>query len=509
METAYSLSLVYRYCAVLHHNLREYTPENVDPELTRYNVILLRPEGDPEEIFNRFFEEAVSDYNRRKLLGIREDGSIGRVRREKVIDNYFRKVSEGRDKTHPFVEMVVQVGSRDDNSSLNRESRIYLASQEIYRSYFQEFSTRFPSLHLVSAVIHNDEPMGTPHMHLDLIPAVECEKGLRLRCSFSGAVGQTAKMNPSGEIIRQGRFGSEGEGELYERGTDGIRAWKSDQRRLLIEICRNYGVRIREPISEHRHSLMVEEYKASQARIAPRLRDIQKEQERVEKELQGLLLEREALKLWERQERTGAVSEEEEISGRMHSGRKAEKTKETERKVLTELKKDQDRKIQWLLDFYKKNPEYGRRARLLFERSCLPDGCDISAFRRSPEEIRKLLPDELFREIVWERTWAIRPDDPLRDPHLPDDPDFVLSSVKSLHGASGPMETSRGRMEVRVVPGGFRIQAGALENAGTVVIYPFGLASEVIMRCRREMIEEWNHQRERTIERTESMSRRH
>lgn len=77
--------------------------------------------------------------------------------------------TSGKAKTarKPFHELVVQVGDRNDTGIRTADAA---KAKDILTDCYHEFVSRNPNMRLFNAVLHMDEPDGTPHLHIDFIP---------------------------------------------------------------------------------------------------------------------------------------------------------------------------------------------------------------------------------------------------------------------------------------------------------------------------------------------------
>lgn len=94
----------------LSHNLRLFTANNVDRTRTRDNIVFVNiPQ---QEMYERLFDEAVSEYNARQKRNDRKitvsyyEHQFGR--------KYSPNVVTSADKRNSFYEDVVQIGDMND-----------------------------------------------------------------------------------------------------------------------------------------------------------------------------------------------------------------------------------------------------------------------------------------------------------------------------------------------------------------------------------------------------------
>lgn len=151
------------------HNTREQenSPINVDSERTKYNQTLVN--RDIQQVYHELFEEPVTEYNALQ---------VSKGHPERQINDYYKKILHDK-KTKPFHELVIQVGRKGDDISLD-------VTNAIYHDFLREFEQNNPNLIVVGAYIHNDET--TPHMHLDYVPVASYARGLKKRVANDRAI---------------------------------------------------------------------------------------------------------------------------------------------------------------------------------------------------------------------------------------------------------------------------------------------------------------------------------
>lgn len=151
------------------HNTREQenSPINVDSERTKYNQTLVN--RDIQQVYHELFDEPVTEYNALQ---------VSKGHPERQINDYYKKILHDK-KTKPFHELVIQVGRKGDDISLD-------VTNAIYHDFLREFEQNNPNLIVVGAYIHNDET--TPHMHLDYVPVASYARGLKKRVANDRAI---------------------------------------------------------------------------------------------------------------------------------------------------------------------------------------------------------------------------------------------------------------------------------------------------------------------------------
>lgn len=164
----------------LRHNDREFYAENVDPEMVHNNIVLIKE--DLDEAYERCFGEAVREYNDKQ------------TRKDRKIENYREKVKNSGNGEKEFYETVVQFGNRDTagfDPVTHEPTDMAMLCRDMLIEYVGDFQKRNPNIHVFRAVIHMDEPKGTPHLHMDWIPvATGYKKGLQVRNSLDKALRQ-------------------------------------------------------------------------------------------------------------------------------------------------------------------------------------------------------------------------------------------------------------------------------------------------------------------------------
>lgn len=197
------------------HTRRVYCPYSADPALSARNVHVVDPHWDDSDNndpiisyrdqVNYIFQESILEYNQRQK---RKD-------RQKDPDGYYDELIREGSQITPVYSYVIQFGNRDVcgtcDSSFDYDHYKSLAANE--RSEYalehennselhdtcvdmltrigEEFHDRYPHLEVLAAVIHDDEPCGTPHLTIDVCPvATGYKRGMRERCGMSRALAQ-------------------------------------------------------------------------------------------------------------------------------------------------------------------------------------------------------------------------------------------------------------------------------------------------------------------------------
>ena len=228
--------------AKLRHNRRELISPNVDPNLIHKNEVLVRQSLG--EAYNTVFGEAVAAYNDKQK------------RKDRRIDDYFEKlfgckaddmkadvVLIADNKQCSFFEDIVQVGKHGDSGIGHEDEELvtqclrefWYGNAELGILPFQE---RNPNFYIFDAVIHRDEPKGTPHIHIDGIPFADGYKtGL-------------SRQNSQSKALEAMGFGNH---------KDSLNLWRIRERAILEEIINAHGIE-KTPEKPSRGSFKTAEY---------------------------------------------------------------------------------------------------------------------------------------------------------------------------------------------------------------------------------------------------------
>lgn len=117
------------------------------------------------------FGEALKRYNDKQK------------RADRKIADYYEKICNSKQEK-PFYEIILQIGDKDNMSSLDDNGEL---AKKILDNYFDTFEERNPYLKVFSAHLHMDE--ATPHLHIDFVPFITGSKrGLDTRVSLKQAL---------------------------------------------------------------------------------------------------------------------------------------------------------------------------------------------------------------------------------------------------------------------------------------------------------------------------------
>lgn len=95
----------------------------------------------------------------------------------------------GKSAQRTSYAFIAQVGSfLDPDYTEDRTSKYWSDRVKILEEWLEDFKKRHPQLHVVKAVIHVDEYHKPPHLHLEIVPVVDSDRGKPLKVSYSEAL---------------------------------------------------------------------------------------------------------------------------------------------------------------------------------------------------------------------------------------------------------------------------------------------------------------------------------
>ncbi|MEE0929818.1 MAG: plasmid recombination protein [Acutalibacteraceae bacterium] len=155
----------------VNHNSRKFKAENVDANRTHLNISYCNK--DIRKVYDDLFGEALKRYNNKQK------------RADRKIDDYYEKICNSKQEK-PFYEIILQIGDKDNMSSLDENGEL---AKKILDNYFDTFEERNPYLKVFSAHLHMDE--ATPHLHIDFVPfTTGSKRGLDTRVSLKQALAE-------------------------------------------------------------------------------------------------------------------------------------------------------------------------------------------------------------------------------------------------------------------------------------------------------------------------------
>ncbi|MCL1997101.1 MAG: plasmid recombination protein [Defluviitaleaceae bacterium] len=215
----------------INHNNRIHIYKNVDPSRTKDNIYYIRESLDVA--YQKCFGEALSNYNTKQK------------RADRKIEDYFKHlfgnarkdvVATSTNKENSFYEIVVGVGDKNTCAVGTPDG---ITAAKILDEYARGFSERNPNFYVFNSVLHLDEQ--TPHLHIDYVPVAHGYKSsLETRNSQSVA-------------LQQMGFG---------KAKDSINSWRIQERQIIRELCRKYGLDIAEETKGRGKTFTPDEYKA-------------------------------------------------------------------------------------------------------------------------------------------------------------------------------------------------------------------------------------------------------
>lgn len=213
-----------------HHNNRvppktekdlEKIPKNVDPSRIQDNVTLidLVKEKSLDEVVNELMQPYIDEYNSKQK---RNDRKI-----QTPYAEYWRN-NPKFNKGQLTYEFVMQVGEHEtfgkeyyNATGEDKLTKKYLF-EEIYKEGLEKFQKAFPHLKVVQAIIHFDEPDGTPHLHIEVVP-----------------IGENYKQGLSHNVSIGNALGCDGIERVQERGAEGGFQLKRAYEKIHHEIVNN------------------------------------------------------------------------------------------------------------------------------------------------------------------------------------------------------------------------------------------------------------------------------
>ena len=207
----------------LNHNDRKFTAQNVDKERTENNITYCNE--NIRNVYHKLFDEAVKKYNAKQ------------TRKDRIIKNYYKKISLESKQEKPFAEIIIQIGDKDNMGAETENGQL---AKEILDKYMRGFQERNPNLYVFSAHLHMDE--ATPHLHIDCVPfTTGSKRGLETRVSLKKA------------LESQGFSGG-------SRSDTELNQWRNSEKDVLETVMLEYGIE-REDKGTHEKHKSVSEFK--------------------------------------------------------------------------------------------------------------------------------------------------------------------------------------------------------------------------------------------------------
>lgn len=216
----------------LGHNNRDFYTPNVDPTRTPLNIIY--KQESLAEAYEKLFGEEVRRYNEGK-------------KPSRQIPDYMEHIRNSKNGEKLYYETIVQVGNRYTCGTLSKEGE---TAKTILDEYMRDFQNRNPNLYVFNAVLHHDEPDGTPHLHIDWIPvARDYKNGLQIRNSLDKALKQ---QGIDGATARTGHS---------------TQRWQESEKDVVERVMERHGWERQEESGLHRKHLTIDQLKGVASEI--------------------------------------------------------------------------------------------------------------------------------------------------------------------------------------------------------------------------------------------------
>jgi len=225
----------------LNHNNRNHIYKNVDPSRTQNNIYYAKETL--AEAYDKCFGDALALYNEKQK------------RADRKIENYYTHlfgnankdtVATSSNKEKSFYEIVVGIGDMNNTAVGSAEGEL---AAKILDEYARGFSKRNPNFYVFNSVLHMDEK--TPHLHIDYVPIADGYKnGMEVRYSQSVA-------------LQQMGFG---------KNKNSINEWRIQERKILRELCQQYGLEVADETKGRGKTHTPDEYKKIRDEVKDELR---------------------------------------------------------------------------------------------------------------------------------------------------------------------------------------------------------------------------------------------
>lgn len=178
------------------------------------------------EAYNQVFGKAIQSYNEKQ------------TRNDRKITDYISQLRNSKNGESPFYEFVCGIYESENNNNGERVRKELTKEQkqlnkEILKEFVSAFREKYKSNIFVNGAYYHDDEWGSPHIHLDFIAFGHYDKGLSVRNSFSKALKEMEYDKWSFSISK--------------KKVNPLRAFCSDTRNLLQEICKKHGLTISFP----------------------------------------------------------------------------------------------------------------------------------------------------------------------------------------------------------------------------------------------------------------------
>ena len=176
----------------IEHDLREYTPNNVDPSMSIYNAVLINELGGKTlaEYTNEYMKSYIEEYNAKQRRSDRMksyDYAADYIEEQ----NNMQKSRQNYTAGQLAYEYVIQFGDHQtmDVNEVIKKPKLRKEVHAMFEEFIQSYQSSYPHMRIILATVHMDEPMGTPHMHILVQPIGEGYKqGLSHQVSLTKAL---------------------------------------------------------------------------------------------------------------------------------------------------------------------------------------------------------------------------------------------------------------------------------------------------------------------------------
>lgn len=176
----------------IEHDLREYTPNNVDPSMSVYNAVLINELGGKSlaEYTNEYMKPYIEEYNAKQRRSDRMksyDYAADYIEEQ----NNMQKSRQNYTAGQLAYEYVIQFGDHQtmDVNEVVKKPKLRKEVHAMFEEFIQSYQSSYPHMRIILATVHMDEPKGTPHMHILVQPIGEGYKqGLSHQVSLTKAL---------------------------------------------------------------------------------------------------------------------------------------------------------------------------------------------------------------------------------------------------------------------------------------------------------------------------------
>lgn len=154
---------------VIEHDLRDYTPNNVNGLMTPFNVVLINELGGRTlaEYTNDYMKPYIDEYNAKQKRSDRKksyDYASDYIEEQNNMQASRQNYKAGR----LAYEYVIQFGDHQtmDVNEVVKDEKLRKRVLTMFEELIQSYQSSYPHMRIILATVHMDEPNGTPHMHI-------------------------------------------------------------------------------------------------------------------------------------------------------------------------------------------------------------------------------------------------------------------------------------------------------------------------------------------------------